>query len=84
MLDDLNRFKELDERTVFDAQLAQLLPKLQDIMVGLMAAPTPEHLLVQKMVLKIVYRAIEVWSLTIDTNRAHSLFVVSTAAIDTR
>lgn len=53
------QFKELDERTVFDAQLAQLLPKLQDIMVGLMAAPTPEHLLVQKMVLKIVYRAIE-------------------------
>ena len=34
--------------------------QLYGIMVALAEQPTPEHLLVQKMVLKIFYRAVEV------------------------
>ena len=34
--------------------------QLYAITVALAAQPTPEHLLVQKMVLKIFYRAVEV------------------------
>ena len=56
------RFKEKDERVQYDAQLAQLLPRLHAIMLALSAHPTPENLLVQKMVLKIVYRSLEVWT----------------------
>jgi hypothetical protein len=57
------RFKDLEERTAYDAMLELVLPRLHAIMVSLAQQPTPEHLLLEKMVLKIFYRSVEVCSL---------------------
>ncbi len=47
----------------YDAMLEAILPRLHVIMTSLAAHPTPEHLLLQKMILKIFYRSVEVWLL---------------------